>query len=931
GLTVSGQITGNSSLIKIGPGILYLSNTNNTYNGNTSITGGTLSAAGPGSLGASGSVTISNATLDFSGPATFARNILLSGSGANTIQADNGVLTLSGTISGSGGLTKSGIGTLAIVGSSNSYGGGTTVLVGTLQLQGAKTLSSTSALTVAGGASLDLNGFSPSLANISGSGAVTNSKPFTTSTLSAAYVGGAASYAAAIQDGQGQVAVNVPSSGLLTLSNTANTYSGGTTVSGTLSVAADGNLGAGGGVVLLNSGVLQAASGITLGSGRTISLLGNSGFDVPAGQTLAFGGVVSGAGALTKTSNGTLLLSGANNFTGGVTISGGNLAVASAASLGDSGGTVTINGGALEFTTSMTSSQTLNLANTESYVQVDAGTVTHAGYITGPGSLVKTGPGALAVTNPNNDYSGGTGVVDGVLLDNDPTGQALGTGTTAITIFAGAQLAGTGTISQPVTCNGGGVSPGQGSTIGTLSLQQGLRLSNASSVTFKLANQSGNAVSDCIDFEPNPSSGVTAAGLAVSGTCTAYLTGTPVPVTGTPYTLFDHVRTSSGNAPGSPSLNLVPPPGYMANWTVSQPLLDNTNYTYYYQIGATLTGPLEWMSTGGTAAWTTDADWSTGYSPSYPNNGKASEDSYPALLGMNGSGTITLTPGAATYASVLIFDNSSSYTIAAPSSGTMAGGKLVLGGIDNYLLGGKTVNSVVEVVTGSHSITAPVELQLPTDITMFDPAAALTIQGAVSGTGSLTLSGSGRLILSGANTYSGGTTISGGVLSLANSAALRGAITFSGGSLQFTASNRRDYSAAIVNSSGPISIDTNGQTVTFANGLASSNSGGLTKFGSGALILSGTNSYSGGTTVDGGTLYLTNSESILPNSALTVVGSTLIFDPTAATMSPMAPGAAGAVASAVSPVPEPGTLAILAAGAICCLAARSWRRRRSGL
>ena len=151
-------------------------------------------------------MTISNATLDFSGPGTFGRGISLSGSGANTIQADAGVMTLSGAISGSGGLTKTGIGTLALGNAGNSYSGGTNVVAGTLQLQAATALSSTSAVTVAGGAALDLNGISPSLANISGSGVVTNNNLSTTSTLTAAYVGGAASYAAAIQDGAGKIA-----------------------------------------------------------------------------------------------------------------------------------------------------------------------------------------------------------------------------------------------------------------------------------------------------------------------------------------------------------------------------------------------------------------------------------------------------------------------------------------------------------------------------------------------------------------------------------------------------------------------------------------------------------------------------------------------------------------------------------------------------
>ena len=839
GVTISGQITGASTLIKTGPGIVFLNNTNNTYNGTTSITGGTLSAVAAGSLG-SGSLTIANATLDFSAAGTFAHNISLTGSGVNTIQADTGIVALSGVLSGSGGLTKGGNGTLALGNAGNSYSGGTNVAAGTLQFQSATGIPNTSAVTVAGGASLDLNGLSPALANISGSGAVTNTKPATTATLNAAYNSGSASYGAAIQDGAGQVAVNVPGGGLLTLSNTANTYSGGTTVSGTLSVSVSGNLGAGSGGLTLNNGVLQATSGFTLGSADAVTLLRNSVVDVAVGQTLAVGGVVSGAGSLTKTDGGTLLLTGANTFNDGISIAGGNLAVASGAGLGDSGGTVTIINGAMEFTNSTTASQTLNLVTSPAYVQVDAGTVTYAGPITGPGSLVKTGAGTLAITNTNNDYSGGTGITSGTLLDNDPTGKALGTGTTAVTVSAGGQLAGTGTISQPVACNGGGISPGQGSTIGTLYLQQGLALGNGGSVTFKLANQSGNPVSDCIDFETNPnsSSGVTWAGLSVGGTCTAYLTGTPMPATGAPYTLFDYVRTSSGNAPSTPTnLNLVPPPGYLAQWNVSPtPLMDNTTFKPYYQIYATLTGPTEWQ-TYGSGAWIDDSNWISG-APSNPYGANSAPlKSTPVLFGMNGSGTVNLTSGTTNYANVLIFNSSNSYTIAAPPDGTTSGGTLALGGLNWYLLDANdpTVNNFVEVIAGSHSITAPVELLLPTNITMYDPAAALAISGAVSGSGSLTLSGSGTLILSGSNSY-------------------------------------------------------------------------------------------GDTTVDGGILIITSAASLPSESSLTVAaGGTFIFDPSAtATWSTSSGGAVTAAA-----IPEPGTLAILAAGATAWIAARSWRRRRA--
>ena len=138
---------------------------------------------------------------------------------------------------------------------------------------------------------------------------------------------------------------------------------------------------------------------------------------------------------------------------------------------------------------------------------------------------------------------------------------------------------------------------------------------------------------------------------------------------------------------------------------------------------------------------------------------------------------------------------------------------------------------------------------------------------------------SGTLILSAGNNYQGTTTISGGILSLANSAALAGGgnITFAGGTLQYSTSNSGDYSGRIVGSTGPISIDTNGVNVTFASSLASSNSGGLTKLGSGMLTLAATEAFTGNTLVTGGTLAL-GSPLALQSSTLDTSGSgTLSF------------------------------------------------------
>ena len=245
-------------------------------------------------------------------------------------------------------MTKAGNATLALSNAANTFGGGANVVAGTLQIRSSTALPSASSVTVGGG-SVDLYGTSPTLATISGAGTATNNNPSTTSTLTAAYIGGTASYSAAIQDGTGKIVLYVPSGGMLTLSNTANTFSGGSSVGGgTLGISADGNLGGPASGVAFNNGTLQLQgnTNFTLGSSRAISLAGSSTINIVAGQSVAIAGAVSG-NTLTKTDGGMLSLTGANNYSGGTVINGGTLAAAND-SLGAAGGGVTINNATLQ-------------------------------------------------------------------------------------------------------------------------------------------------------------------------------------------------------------------------------------------------------------------------------------------------------------------------------------------------------------------------------------------------------------------------------------------------------------------------------------------------------------------------------------------------------------------------------------------------------
>ena len=98
--------------------------------------------------------------------------------------------------------------------------------------------------------------------------------------------------------------------------------------------------------------------------------------------------------------------------------------------------------------------------------------------------------------------------------------------------------------------------------------------------------------------------------------------------------------------------------------------------------------------------------------------------------------------------------------------------------------------------------------------------------------------------------------------------------------------------------------------------------------GPGEVVLSGTNTYTGGTTVTDGMLVIGNAFSIDASSVGTNLSVGSDLSAFFGTVDPAAHIAA-TPAGAIAPVPEPGTLALLGAGIVAAVAAVRGRKKGS--
>jgi autotransporter-associated beta strand protein len=513
---------------------------------------------------------------------------------------------------------------------------------------------------------------------------------------------------------------------------TSNSFTGGVSINdgGSVIITNDFSLGASSGLVTLNGSTLQV-NGNTTNNVRPFSVPATSSIGVATNVVARFGGAVTGAGGLTKTDNGTLLLAGTNGITGALTVSQGTLntvgtnVLPAVVTVGNTGGVnavLKVSGGSFQankyvdqFTSSLVAG---SVAGAAGDIVVSSGTLSvgeqfglgaglggYGGLTISGGSLIT---GSYIVVGFNNDsavfnLSGGTCVV----TTNCMTIAAGGTGSIGVANFsAGSYISTNGTT---------GYSGGRGGIF---------------------VGEAGNGT------------------LNVSGTASVIASGQVNLLLG---------RTGATSAG---TVNLL-------GGTITTPLVSK---------GA---GSGTFNFNGGTlAASASSATWLSGLNSANIYNGGATIDdggntiTIPQpLLAPTGSGvasipvTLGTSSGYIDSPIVTIFDN------AGYGSNALATAQVnpVTGGVTNIVVtcpgrGFDPVNSSVSVsFTGGGGSPTP-----PT---------YGTILFAANGTGGLTKKGSGTTALTGVNTFGGPITVNGGTLTLNSASTYAGAVNVNAGTL----------------------------------------------------------------------------------------------------------------------------------------------------
>ncbi|QQE12600.1 autotransporter-associated beta strand repeat-containing protein [Planctomycetota bacterium] len=806
---------------------------------------------------------------------------------------------ITGIISGAGGsLTKQASNTLILTGD-NTYAGGTTILAGTLQIGNGGTTGSVQGDIVNHG-TLAFKHSANSLTydgNISGVGELVLNSGASRLILTGAntYTGGTTLNYGILQIGDGgttgSIGGDIVNYSFLQFRRSDDyTYAGVISGSGQLVHSGTGNTTLAGGTVdtpsvlgsvLLERGTLTVSgavevSGITTqwgfntlnidgGTLKIDQLTGGGTTSIADGNTLTvgfnggsstYGGLIQDDGSLIKEGSGTFILTGTNTFTGGTTLSDGTLQIGNYDPIDGSGGT--------------TGSIQGDIANSGTIAFNRSDDLTYADVISGTGALTKEGAGTLTLTG-TNIFTGGTTLSGGTLQigDGGTTGSIQGdivnSGTLAFNrsddITYADVISGTGALVK----NGSGTLTlsGTNTYTGDTTISDGIVDISGNSSAFGGTDASGNygtvifegdaTILNTSDFPTiwndihingytttiEPTFGFIYLEGDISGTGTLVLDA--LVGTGNKKSIELHGDNSSftGNVEASGILKVfnndvfgtgtLATKGYLDIKVSSEATLNNhfvleyyDGVDFYVNNNLTLNGDIS------------GSHWSDAYILDIRNDSGGD-----VTLTLNGDNTYT--------ADTRINDAGIKVVVGTDSA---------FGGADsNNNYGVVTVNSVADLSAGASSISLANAFTLNDDLVISGDN-DLTLDDVIDGTGALIKEGSGTLTLNGVNTYSGGTTLSAGGITVGNDDAIStGSLTVDGASeLSAGASSVTLANAVTLSDTLTISGDND---LTLTNVISDgTSSGALAKTGAGTLVLSGTNTYTGGTTISAGTLQI---------------------------------------------------------------------------
>ncbi len=497
--------------------------------------------------------------------------------------------------------------------------------------------------------------------------------------------------------------------------------------------------------------------------------------------------------------------------------------------------------------------------------------LTISGIMSGAGSVTTAGTGTTVITGVNT-YTGGTNVPVGQLNCN-ATGTLPAAG--ALTITGGT-----------VQCGAVNVLP----ATGTVTINSGtLNLNGSAQTMGALAGTGGTVTLGAVTLTSTTSTTTTYSGAINSVTGGGFtLAGSGGMLTLTNNTGYNGTTTVNGSTLVlGPGVSLSPG----ANLTVNGPGVINLGNT------AQTVGVLSGTGNGSIIL--------PALTPGLTNNGTALSTFAGSISGSGGftqAGTFILTlTGQNTYTGQTTIN---------------AGATLQLGGINDI------PNSSPVAISGTLDMTPAGSTQQiinspigngvinlgATQLTINTPMFAL-FSGTMNGSGSVTLAGPFPLQLNGNSTYTGGTTVNGGILRLGIPGALPTAGNLAVNSPGTFDLNSNAQTIGLLSGNGNITTGaaTGILTVNTPAGMSSTFSGVMSQAGqlivgsTGTLILTGPNTYSGGTLVNAGANLQGNSTSL--QGAITNNGNLIFNQPSPGTFT-------GAIGGGGTLILSAGTLTV---------------------